>query len=130
MTAWLTGMLAIASAIMCIGLWPLVKTEWAKTDETWWRNRAFATAHGCKPVPRLSRLRNCILTSKAWRKRKLLDLLHWKYTTIGNTHASATVGLSTIIFTVDPENIKTILAADFKKWYVKSEPSTSQEVEA
>jgi hypothetical protein len=93
---------------------------------TWWRNRAFAKAHGCKPVPRLSRLRNCILTSKAWRKRKLLDLLHWKYTTIGNTHTSATVGLSTNIFTVDPENIKTILAADFKKWYIKSESCICQ----
>ena len=44
MTAWLTGMLAIASAIMCIGLWPLVKAEWRKTDESWWRNRAFKLA--------------------------------------------------------------------------------------
>lgn len=83
---------------------------------TWWYDRAFANEHGCKPVPRLSRLRNCVMTSKAWKNRKLLDLLHWKYTTIGNTHESATVGLGTIIFTVDPENIKTMLAADFKKW--------------
>ncbi|KAK6854201.1 cytochrome P450 alkane hydroxylase [Apiospora arundinis] len=83
---------------------------------TWTRRKAFAASYGCKPVPQLGRLRNCILTSKAWKDRKLLNLLHWKYTAIGNTHESSTVGLGTIIFTVDPENLKTILATDFQKW--------------
>jgi len=33
-------MLAIASAIMCIGLWPIVKAEFLAQDAVWWRNRA------------------------------------------------------------------------------------------
>lgn len=40
MTVWLTGMLAIASAIMCIGLWPIVKSELRAEDVVWWRNKA------------------------------------------------------------------------------------------
>lgn len=56
------------------------------------------------------------MTSKAWKQRKLLDLFNWKYTNIGHTFGSATVGLSTIVFTIDPENIKTMLATDFHKW--------------
>ena len=38
-------MLAIASAIMCFGLWPLVKAEWRSSSHIrWWDNRAFKLA--------------------------------------------------------------------------------------
>lgn len=40
MTIWLTGMLAIASTIMCIGLWPVVRSEMRSHDIPWWRNKA------------------------------------------------------------------------------------------
>ncbi|RYO94789.1 hypothetical protein DL764_007767 [Monosporascus ibericus] len=56
------------------------------------------------------------MTSKAWKQRKLLDLFNWKYTNIGHSYSSATVGLSTIVFTIDPQNLKTMLATDFHKW--------------
>ncbi len=57
-----------------------------------------------------------MMTMKAWKKRKILDKFFSNYMTVGTTFESATVGLGTIIFTVEPENLKTILATDFQKW--------------
>ncbi|KAH9905495.1 putative cytochrome P450 alkane hydroxylase [Xylariomycetidae sp. FL2044] len=56
------------------------------------------------------------MTISSWKTHTTLELFHWKYNSIGRTYESATVGLSPIIFTVDPENLKTILATDFQKW--------------
>lgn len=44
LTSWLTGMLAIASVIMCIGLWPLVRAEWQDADHPWRENKALRLA--------------------------------------------------------------------------------------
>lgn len=38
-TSWLFGALAIASLIMCYGLWPIVRAE--ASEHRWWGNRAF-----------------------------------------------------------------------------------------
>jgi hypothetical protein len=43
-TNWLTGMLAIASVIMCVGLWPLVRAEWRAEDQRWRDNKALRLA--------------------------------------------------------------------------------------
>lgn len=40
MTVWLTGMLAIASLIMCVGLWQIVRQELADGSQHWWLNKA------------------------------------------------------------------------------------------
>jgi hypothetical protein len=40
MTSWLSGMLAIASIIMVIGLGPLVKAELHESSRPWYRNKA------------------------------------------------------------------------------------------
>lgn len=40
MTVWLTGMLAIASLIMCVGLWQIIRKELADQAEHWWLNRS------------------------------------------------------------------------------------------
>lgn len=39
-TSWLFGALAIASLIMCFGLWPVVRKE-AASPGNWWSNRSF-----------------------------------------------------------------------------------------
>jgi len=45
-TSWLFGALAIASLIMCFGLWPIVRKEMIAEPGTWWSNRAFWLAFG------------------------------------------------------------------------------------
>lgn len=45
-TSWLFGALAIASLIMCFGLWPIVRQEMVAEPRQWWGNRAFWLAAG------------------------------------------------------------------------------------
>lgn len=45
-TAWLAGMLAIASAIMVWGLWPVMLAEMRSTDRTLRENRALRLSAG------------------------------------------------------------------------------------
>lgn len=40
MTEWLSGMLAIASVFMCLGLWPLLRIELRESEVPWYRNKA------------------------------------------------------------------------------------------
>lgn len=42
--AWLAGMLAISSIIMCIGIWPLLRMELNATHEPWRQNKALRLA--------------------------------------------------------------------------------------
>lgn len=42
--AWLAGMLAISSIIMCIGVWPLLRMELHVADEPWRQNKALRLA--------------------------------------------------------------------------------------
>lgn len=81
---------------------------------TWRQDRAFADSHGCKPPAKLSRLQNIIQQVKAIRSHTWLDMWCHRYSEVGSTFESATVSIEPIIFTNEPENIKTILATDFK----------------
>lgn len=40
LTEWLTGMLAIASVFMCLGLWQLIRVELRESTVPWYRNKA------------------------------------------------------------------------------------------
>lgn len=44
MTEWLSGMLAIASVFMCLGLWPLMRIELRDSKLPWYRNKALRIA--------------------------------------------------------------------------------------
>lgn len=78
------------------------------------QDQAFADYHGCKPPAKLSRLRNIIQQIKAIQSHTWLDMWYHRYIEVGSTFESATVSMEPIIFTNEPENIKTILATDFK----------------
>ena len=79
----------------------------------WRRNRAFADSHGCKPPRRFSRIQNIRENLHANTKHAWLNMWYRRYSTVAPTFESATVGFDPIIFTNEPENIKTILATDF-----------------
>ncbi|KAB8238392.1 hypothetical protein ETB97_012285 [Aspergillus alliaceus] len=82
----------------------------------WWRLRTLATEHGCRRPPQLSRLQNLRQQMAALTAHTWLDMWCQRYTTIGTTFESATVGTDSIIFTIEPENIKTILATSFSSF--------------
>ncbi|KAE8150736.1 cytochrome P450 [Aspergillus avenaceus] len=82
----------------------------------WWRLRALAAAHGCRPPPRLSRFKNIRQQMAALTAHSWLEMWCQRYAAVGTTFESATVGLDSIIFTIDPENIKCILATKFSSF--------------
>lgn len=79
------------------------------------QRRAFAAQHGCRSPPVLSRWENLRTTAKAWKGRAWLPMWVKRYNALGTTFASSSLG-GTIIFTVAPENLKALLAADFKNF--------------
>lgn len=79
----------------------------------WRKDQAFADSHGCKPPAKLSRIQNIKEVLHANRKHAWLDMWYRRYSRVAPTFESATVGFDPIIFTNEPENIKTILATNF-----------------
>lgn len=77
------------------------------------QDRAFADSHGCKPLPKLSRFQNIKEVLHANKNHAWLDMWYRRYNRVASTFESATVSIDPIIFTNEPENIKTILATDF-----------------
>ena len=80
---------------------------------SWKRDRDFALAHGCQKPAQLSRLQNNIEQFKATQSKKWLEMWCRRYAEVGTTFESATISFRSIIFTIDPENLKTFLATDF-----------------
>ena len=79
----------------------------------WRQDRAFANLHGCKPPAKLSRIQNIKEVLHANKRHAWLDMWYRRYSRVAPTFESATVSIDPIIFTNEPENIKTILATDF-----------------
>ena len=79
----------------------------------WRQDRAFAESHGCKPPAKLSRIPNIREVLHANRKHAWLDMWNRRYKKVAPTFESSTVSLDPIVFTNEPENIKTILATNF-----------------
>ncbi|KAI1493695.1 cytochrome P450 [Biscogniauxia mediterranea] len=94
-----------------------------KRLESAWQDRRFAAANGCKPVPKLQQpeyiigIKNVIEGAKAWRTSRWLDMWRDRFSTIGTTFQISALGRTTI-FTIDPENVKTILATKFEDFDV------------
>lgn len=98
-------------ALIPIGVFVLITT--INKLLRWRKDRAFADSHGCKPPPKLARIQNIREVLHANRKHAWLDMWYRRYSRVAPTFVSATVGFDPIIFTNEPENIKTILATDF-----------------
>jgi hypothetical protein len=64
-------------------------------------------------MPHFSRIQNLIEQVKAINSHTYLEMWISRYASIGKTFSSATMSIDQIIFTIEPENIKTILATDF-----------------
>ena len=79
----------------------------------WRHDRDFADSHGCKPPPKLPRIQNVKEVLHANTKHAWLDMWYHRYSDVAPTFESATVSFDPIIFTNEPENIKSILATDF-----------------
>ncbi|MCJ1348809.1 hypothetical protein MMC31_007042, partial [Peltigera leucophlebia] len=86
------------------------------------RHDAIIKEHGCKPVRRFPGVENpffewrfLVNTMKAYRKHRLMELVQDRYNRLGYT-IRAKVMFRYIYHTVEPENIKTILATKFNDW--------------
>lgn len=82
-------------------------------------NYRFAKAHGCQPPPRLPQPERIIgynnfKEQKAWSKAKLLlPAGLQRFRSLGNTFSLIALGRK-IVVTAEPENVKAILATNFK----------------
>ena len=89
--------------------------------------RAIIKKHGCKPVkddPVLQSFPNKIIgikiikeNVKALREHCLQPLIRDRFWRIGNTHHQKAL-FKDFIQTIEPENLKTILAVNFKQWEI------------
>jgi cytochrome P450 len=81
----------------------------------------FARSHGCKPVARSANkdpfLGLDVLRAnlRAAREHKALEMSRERYTLLGNTFASKQL-LGLTLSTIEPDNIKTVLALNFKDY--------------
>ena len=85
------------------------------------RRNAFKRARGCLPAPWYP-LRDPILGLDSFKEqlvalkqKRLLEMLSGRFARSGNTMQNNALGLH-VHFTMEPENLKTMQAVDFKKW--------------
>ncbi|KAL7275112.1 Protein kinase alk2 [Rhizina undulata] len=80
-------------------------------------NRKFARAHGCKPPAQVPSyfggINNFSRLLKAAKKGRHIQFVAKRYRTIGNTWKMTYLGTD-VIGTIEPENLKAILATSFK----------------
>jgi hypothetical protein len=100
--------------LLPIGL--LLFVHGVRRVQAWHRRRIFEAANGCQAMPHFSRIENLIEQVKAIKSHTYLEMWMNRYTNIGKTFSSATMSIDQIIFTIEPENIKTILATDFNSF--------------
>lgn len=80
----------------------------------------FSKAHGCKPAPRLPQLERIIgyqlMTEQktAQKEKRLLKLSQSRYASMGANTWSASIMGNNFVGTCDEENVKAILATNFK----------------
>ena len=82
-----------------------------------YRDRAFASKHGCKPARSgMSKATDFGLAIKAIINKTYLDTAVARYAKWSTTYEATAPFFKTEVFTIDPENLKTILSTDFEKW--------------
>ncbi|KAH8894340.1 cytochrome P450 [Thozetella sp. PMI_491] len=84
-------------------------------------SRRFRQEHGCEPIHARLPIRDPIFSSDfvlsalaAFKENRALELSLSRYKTLGHTFALSRKDKT--IFTIDPENIKTVLAVNFKDY--------------
>ncbi|KAI1344555.1 cytochrome P450 [Xylariaceae sp. FL0016] len=108
----------LSTSFIALGLLLLAAYRWFRRTI---HNRTFAAKHGCEPPPKLRQfediigVENVTEVAKAWNSSTWLDMWFRRFTTIGTTFQASSLGRTTI-FTVDPQNIKAILATQFKEF--------------
>jgi hypothetical protein len=81
----------------------------------------FKKAHGCKPpnkIPQFERILGLGLykeQSEAQKNKRIMETSRKRFADIGNTWSATMLG-QTFFNTIEPENIKTILATNFKDY--------------
>ena len=77
--------------------------------------------HGCQPTARMPRknplfgLDFFVKMARLAKERRLLEDLKQRYDTYGNTYSSIALG-TTLINTIEPQNIQTVWASKFKDY--------------
>jgi len=79
----------------------------------------FKKAHGCKPEPKLRQFERILgigvfkAQMKAKEEKRLLEVTKNRFDEIGNTWSASVMG-TVFTTTIEPENIKAVLATNFK----------------
>ncbi|KAL8972419.1 MAG: hypothetical protein Q9197_002787 [Variospora fuerteventurae] len=91
------------------------------------RRRRIIAAHGCKPVkdsPELNSWKDSffgwtqlVASNKAHKQNKLLEYTRGRFRRHGNT-LHFKIGFDDMYSTAEPENVKTMLAINFKDWHL------------
>ncbi|KAI0484815.1 cytochrome P450 [Xylariaceae sp. FL0804] len=85
------------------------------------RQHAFAAAKGCQPVACYQQpenfigIKNVREGSEAWNSGKWLEMWFNRFRTVGTTFKISALG-RTSLYTVDPDNVKAILATQFAEF--------------
>ena len=93
----------------------------AKSFASYIATLRFKRAHGCKPVnkvPQFERILGLGMykeQSEAHKNKKILESSRKRFAENGNTWSASILG-QTFVNTIEPENIKTILATNFKDY--------------
>ena len=87
--------------------------------------RRLIREHGCKPIKlhpglnspleRLLGISNFRTTRQAFKEHKMLEVMYERFQRYGNTWTITALGVQ-VYMTVEPENVKTVLATNFRDW--------------
>jgi len=91
--------------------------------QTYIRRRTIINENGCQLPPRLpskdplSTLDRLLESCEAMKRREYLKLVQKRFEEVGNTYRSTHLG-ATVINTIEPENIRTILSTKFEDYSI------------
>ena len=114
---------SLLQAFLCLSsIYCIYRVRWELT--TGQARRRLSKAKGCQPIPAWPMrfgtfgVGFVIETMKFLRERKLLEYDQQRFTTMGFNTFQMTVLRNTIVLTIEPENLKAILATDYKSWSI------------
>jgi len=96
----------------------------------WQQRRAFKRAHGALDAPQLPQKGFYGISTfrenfAAVKEHRLLEWFRQRFVTVGSNTVQLEILGRQVISTCEPENLKTILALDFKKWRLSNVRTTS-----
>jgi len=110
--ATLLSISAIACIILSYAIRWLIATH---------RDQAFAAKHGCKPAKSvMPKATDFWLSIKDIANKTYLETAVKRYAEWSTTYEATAPFFAKEVFTIDPENMKTILATNFEQWELGS----------